>query len=507
LSRAGRIKKIFCRACIILLVLSVLSLFSPFIERASASISVKWTAPTKNTDGTKLVDLAGYLIYYCAGSACAPSAILADVGNITSYSFSMIKGSYCFAVIAYNAVGNQSAYSNVVCKTETVSDTTAPTITAFSIPSAYTSLSVPITTFSVTDNVGVTDYIVGESSTAPSANADGWQDIPPAFYQFTTTGNKTLYAWVKDGSGNISARRSASVNISLAASTNTISMTPSSDSFININSTNYAVSETLDTYTWPYHKTANSILMKFDLSDIPSGAVLKSATLYLYLLDSDSNASYPTYNLSLHRIVNKNPDLSAATGYTYDGQNSWTPNTYCYNYIPMAQADISAEYETKAIDKTAGFKSFDATQLIFDWLANPATNYGLLINADATKPADTYRTFSSSRYSVSTRRPYLSVTYYGETSAACTNPKFKVGEGGLYNYPSIQAAYEGLDSGDTLEIRAGSFNGNVYLNQNKAIAISGGHSCDFSSNTGYTSIQGILVINDGSLIADRLKIK
>jgi hypothetical protein len=92
-----------------------------------------------------------------------------------------------------------------------------PTVTAFSIPVTSTSLTVTITTFTATDNVPVTGYMVTESTTPPSASATGWSATPPASYTFATEGTKTLYAWIKDGANIVSSSLSASVTISTAS--------------------------------------------------------------------------------------------------------------------------------------------------------------------------------------------------------------------------------------------------------------------------------------------------
>ncbi len=97
-------------------------------------------------------------------------------------------------------------------------DTTPPTVTAFSTPSTSTSLTVSIPTFTATDNVGVTGYIVTESATPPSASAAGWSLTPPANYTFATPGTKTLYAWAKDAAANVSASLNAAVTITLTDS-------------------------------------------------------------------------------------------------------------------------------------------------------------------------------------------------------------------------------------------------------------------------------------------------
>ena len=92
-------------------------------------------------------------------------------------------------------------------------DTTPPKVTAFSIPSSATSLTVPVTTFTATDNAGVTGYKLTETSSKPTAGATGWTGTAPSSYTFSSAGTKTLYAWAKDAAGNVSNSRSASVAI------------------------------------------------------------------------------------------------------------------------------------------------------------------------------------------------------------------------------------------------------------------------------------------------------
>ena len=107
-------------------------------------------------------------------------------------------------------------------------DTSAPAVTGFTVPTTSSSLSVPITLFTASDNVGVIGYLVNESSTKPSATASGWASTAPSYYAFTTAGSKTLYAWAKDAAGNISASKSATVTITLTIASDTIAPTVTS---------------------------------------------------------------------------------------------------------------------------------------------------------------------------------------------------------------------------------------------------------------------------------------
>src|SRR2546425_1068602 len=152
------------------------------------------------------------------------------------------------------------------------------------------------------------------------------------------------------------------------------------------------------------------MLLRSGRRSMTRGSSISSPTLSLTLVASDAFTD-PTYTATVHRIVNKNPDPTRATGYTYDGTNSWTPNTCCYNNIPLAQADISAPVDTKNVDKTPGFKAWDVTSIVQGWSSNPSTNFGPLVNSDPSKLRDRYRTFSSSEDPVASNRPHLTVVY------------------------------------------------------------------------------------------------
>ena len=59
--------------------------------------------------------------------------------------------------------------------------------------------------------------------------------------------------------------------------TGTMLLAPT-DTYLNTNRKNYSTATTVSAYTWPDFKPANAILMKFDLSALPAGAVVTEAT-------------------------------------------------------------------------------------------------------------------------------------------------------------------------------------------------------------------------------------
>jgi hypothetical protein len=65
----------------------------------------------------------------------------------------------------------------------------------------------------------------------------------------------------------------------------------------------------------------------------------------------------------------------------------------------------------KSINKTYGYKTWDVTNMVRDWIANPNMNFGLLLNSDTSAGSDSNRFFASSEASDPNQRPKLVVTY------------------------------------------------------------------------------------------------
>ncbi|MEF9427327.1 MAG: fibronectin type III domain-containing protein [Candidatus Mariimomonas ferrooxydans] len=81
-----------------------------------SAVALTWEAPTTNSDGTPLTDLAGYKIYYRTSSGSYGTPINVSDENATNYTVdSLSSGTWCFAVTAYDTSLNESDYSNEVC--------------------------------------------------------------------------------------------------------------------------------------------------------------------------------------------------------------------------------------------------------------------------------------------------------------------------------------------------------------------------------------------------------
>lgn len=98
----------------LLVALAIILLGSVIITgmAGAAEVRLTWGAPTTNTNGTSLTDLAGYRLYY--GTAPGSYSSSLTVGNVTTYTVTGLTSgaTYYFATAAYNAAGTESGKSN-----------------------------------------------------------------------------------------------------------------------------------------------------------------------------------------------------------------------------------------------------------------------------------------------------------------------------------------------------------------------------------------------------------
>lgn len=123
-------------------------------------------------------------------------------------------------VLLGTSAGEETPVTIFPASITSTGEATAPVVDSFTLPATYSSLTVPVLTLTAHDNVAVTGYMITESATAPTAGDQGWSAIPPESYTFATIpiGTptlKTLHAWAKDASGNISAGLPAETTITI----------------------------------------------------------------------------------------------------------------------------------------------------------------------------------------------------------------------------------------------------------------------------------------------------
>jgi hypothetical protein len=85
---------------------------------ANGSATVSWSAPTQNTDGSALTNLAGFNIYYGTSATNLNQSVQLANPGLTTYALgNLAPGTWYFSVNAYTTVGAESAISNIASKT------------------------------------------------------------------------------------------------------------------------------------------------------------------------------------------------------------------------------------------------------------------------------------------------------------------------------------------------------------------------------------------------------
>ncbi len=77
------------------------------------SVELTWTPPTQNEDGSQLLDLAGYRIYWGTSSGNYTDSVTIDNPGLTSFLVeNLAPGTYEFVATSFNNRGTESEYSN-----------------------------------------------------------------------------------------------------------------------------------------------------------------------------------------------------------------------------------------------------------------------------------------------------------------------------------------------------------------------------------------------------------
>ena len=81
-------------------------------------VTLNWTPPIENTDGSALVDLSGYTIYYGTTPENMNNSISITNSGLTSYVVENLEANttYYFTIIAINSQNATSDFSNIVSR-------------------------------------------------------------------------------------------------------------------------------------------------------------------------------------------------------------------------------------------------------------------------------------------------------------------------------------------------------------------------------------------------------
>jgi len=87
-------------------------------QTALGNVTLSWIAPTENSDGSPLIDLAGYKIFYGTSSRNYSHEIhINNPGTTTHVVDNLVPNTYFFAAKSFNASGVESEYSGEAVRT------------------------------------------------------------------------------------------------------------------------------------------------------------------------------------------------------------------------------------------------------------------------------------------------------------------------------------------------------------------------------------------------------
>jgi hypothetical protein len=87
------------------------------VQSTNNTATLSWTPPTQNTDGTPLINLAGYNIYYGTSASAMTTVIkITNAGTSTHTVTNLTAATWYFSVKAYTAANTESSFSSTVSK-------------------------------------------------------------------------------------------------------------------------------------------------------------------------------------------------------------------------------------------------------------------------------------------------------------------------------------------------------------------------------------------------------
>lgn len=397
---------------ITILVASIILLSAGNLLAGSATLS--WTAPTTNSDGTALTDLAGYKVYYGTTSGVYSSNV--DAGNVTSYQLTGLTdgATYYFAITAYDTSGNQSAYSSQVSKTlAAAADTTPPVISGvYSGNITSSGATVNWTTDELSDTqaqwglttaLGSSTTLNTQLSTAHSQTISGLSPSSTYYYKVLS----------RDASGNLATSSSYTFTTSAAADT-----TPPVVSNVVVSS----VTADTATVTWTTNEASTSQVNYGLTASYGYSTTLDSNLTTTHTVVISGLAGYSTYDFRV-RSKDASNNEAVSSNYIFTTSNIAPSVTGSSASPTSGTSPVTVSFSATATDSDGYIASYEWD---FDGDGVYDTNSGTVAGA-------TYTYSAAGSYS-----PKVRVTDNGGLSATASLPAITVNAAGNLS-PSISS--------------------------------------------------------------------
>jgi hypothetical protein len=167
------------------------------------------------------------------------------------------------------------------------------------------------------------------------------------------------------------------------------------DAYVNesASGSNYGTAENLSVANASTGGGRTRIYIQFNLSSIPSTAVIQSADLSLYYHDNESAA------------VNGPVGVYRVTGVWVETPDIIWSSQPAVGTLPLTTVTVSAG--------TFGWIVWSVNSLVQDWVKVPVVNYGVMLRDTDETASRGYKLFYSSDWATdATQRPKLEINYY-----------------------------------------------------------------------------------------------
>lgn len=146
-------------------------------------------------------------------------------------------------------------------------------------------------------------------------------------------------------------------------------------------------------------------------------------------------------------------------------------------------------------------RAWDVSRTTAPWADTYTWTFGDGETSNEKEPHHVYKTVGTFVVTLTVKNPSGTSTKSANiTVASCLNRPIRVMHpNNVFSgyFASLQDAYNSATSGDSIQSLAFNFVGDLHANGAKEVAISGGYSCDYQSQVGSSSLQGMFTVSDG----------
>lgn len=339
-----------------------------------------------------------------------------------------------------------------------------------------------------------TDVSGTDSLSYSAVNTEGYIDTAKVYITINDDGCVAGSYKASNGSGVVTKIFQYGLTGTNAATANATT-TNFKDSYLKgSSSSNYGGTGQTTFYAGVRSSTVRRPIYYFNISEIPTGAIVQSAS-FSTTTSAASSPSSTTKMIAVHALTRTWNETECNWTYavTNPSNVSWTTGGGDFNATPADSVSVGSASGLVA--------SWNLTSLVQSWVTTPANNYGVIQKTNET--LSSYHSFASRDNSTQAYRPKLTVTYVVTVACAAipnraplANPVYATTlSGQAITIPALTGCYD-VDAGNTVTLFG------VYGNGGGTTATTSGSNIIYTPSTSGTlprTDRISYIISDGTL--------